>query len=392
MVRLVIVMKYINKINKISVTEKREMSDKKISLVSIKKATYRSPDIASLLEPFGGMKRFIKKGDNVLLKMNLLSARDPKEAVTTHPEFVKAVAHEVKKAGGLPYIGDSPAGTFSKRILLKAYEKTGIAAMAKEENIPLNFDTGSKKVHITNGRRLKKIPICNYMLKADKIIGLPKLKTHSLQYMTLACKNMYGAVPGLTKAKYHAIYPGKMAFSDMLLDLYSYLKPHLYIMDAILGMHGQGPAGGGDPINIGMALASTDGIAMDISVCKLIGVEPTGIPILKRAKIRDMWPERMEYPYLIPDENKIKGFRLPNTASHLQSGKKAKVKSPIVTKKCIGCGECKKICPKQAIMLLDEMAEVDYSLCIRCYCCDEVCPVNAIKLANVKIDKIIREN
>ena len=361
------------------------MSEYETSLVSIKKTNYTEPDIASLLLPLGRMSSYIKKGDKVLLKINLLSARGPEEAVTTNPEFIRAVIREVKNTGGFPYIGDSPAGRFSKKILERAYEKTGIRAMAKEEDVPLNFDTGSEKVIITNGVKVNRVPICNYVLKADKIIGMPKLKTHSLQYLTLACKNMFGAVPGLVKAKYHALFPGKMAFADMLLDVYSFLNPDLFIMDAVLGMHGQGPAGGGNPIDIGLALASTDGIAMDISVCNLIGIEPTGIPLLKRAKIRGMWPDDVEYPLLAPDENRITGFRMPNTASHLQSGKKVKTKSPVITDNCIGCGECKTICPKQAISLVDERAQVDYVKCIRCYCCHEVCPVNAIKLTNIKM-------
>ncbi len=358
------------------------MSAYEASSVSIKKTNYEEPDIASLLAPIGGMRSFIKKGDNVLLKVNLLSARGPEEAVTTNPEFVRAVAREVKKAGGLPYIGDSPAGRFSKKILEKAYEKTGIGAMAKEEGIPVNYDIGSEKVIIPDGIKVKRIPICNYVFKADKIIGLPKLKTHSLQYLTLACKNMYGAVPGLVKAKYHAMFPGKMAFGDLLLDVFSFLNPDLFIMDAVLGMHGQGPAGGGDPIDIGLAMASDNGVAMDISVCKLIGIEPTGIPLLKRARIRGMWPEKIEYPLLKPDENRINDFLMPNTASHLQTGKKAQSKNPVMTEKCIGCGECKNICPKNAIKMVDEMAVVDYSKCIRCYCCHEVCPVNAVKLTS----------
>ena len=76
--------------------------------VSLKKAHYSNPEIDALLEPLGGMGRFVEKGDKVLLKVNLLSARDPDTAVTTHPEMVRAVAMAVKKAGGRPYIGDSP--------------------------------------------------------------------------------------------------------------------------------------------------------------------------------------------------------------------------------------------------------------------------------------------
>src|SRR5210317_1782923 len=105
--------------------------------VSIIKATYSDPWIETLLAPLGGMEQFVKKNDKVLLKVNLLSAKGPEKAVTTHPEFVRAVANAVRKAGGEPFIGDSPAGPFSKRSLTKAYKSSGLQNMAGEEGIPL---------------------------------------------------------------------------------------------------------------------------------------------------------------------------------------------------------------------------------------------------------------
>ena len=351
--------------------------------VSIRKETYSDPDIDVLLEPFGGMESFVKRGDKVLLKVNLLSAREPKKAVTTHPEIVRAVAKAVRKAGGKPYIGDSPAGMFSNRALMKAYKQSGLAEIANEEKIPLNYDTSSKKLDIPKGKRLKKLPVCDFILGADKIIALPKLKTHSFQYMTLACKIMYGAIPGLTKAKYHAQFPTRTAFADMMLDILTVIKPQLYIMDGIVGMQGQGP-GGGDPVKLGLILASTDPVAMDIAVCRTLGIEPVGIPVLKRAKIRKLWPERIDYPILKPKDVFYKGFKLPSTADHLLSGKRHPKKSPIITDKCIGCKECEEICPKGAVKVNGEVAKVDYSNCIRCFCCHEVCPENAIKLGTLR--------
>lgn len=351
--------------------------------VSIRKETYSDPDIDALLGPFGGMESFVKRGDKVLLKVNLLSAREPKRAVTTHPEIVRAVAKAVRKAGGKPYIGDSPAGMFSSRALMKAYKQSGLEEIANEEKIPLNYDTSSKKLDIPKGKRLKKSPVCDFILGADKIIALPKLKTHSFQYMTLACKIMYGAIPGLTKAKYHAQLPTRTAFADMMLDILTVIKPRLYIMDGIVGMQGQGP-GGGDPVKLGLVLASTDPVAMDIAVCRTLGIEPVGIPVLKRAKIRKLWPERIDYPILKPKDVFYKGFKLPSTADHLLTGKRHPKKSPIITDKCIGCKECEEVCPKGAVKVNGDVAKLDYSNCIRCFCCHEVCPENAIKLGNLR--------
>jgi NAD-dependent dihydropyrimidine dehydrogenase PreA subunit len=105
-----------------------------------------------------------------------------------------------------------------------------------------------------------------------------------------------------------------------------------------------------------------------------------GIPVLKRAKIRNLWPEKIDYPLLHPDEVRYKGFKLPSTAEHLITGKKTPKKSPIITDKCVGCGECEEICPKGAAKVDGDMARIDYLKCIRCFCCHEVCPENAIKL------------
>ena len=255
--------------------------------------------------------------------------------------------------------------------------------MATEEEIPLNFNTAAQKLDIPEGKRLQRSPICDFALTADKIIALPKLKTHSMQYMTLACKIMYGVVPGLTKAKYHAQFPRKVHFADMMLDILTVVKPRLYIMDGILAMQGQGP-GSGDPVKLDLVLASTDPVAMDIAVCKILGIEPVGIPALKMAKVRGLWPDRIDYPVHEPKDVAYREFRLPNTADHLLTGKKPPKKSPAITDKCTACGECERICPKEAVKVKGPMAEVTYARCIRCFCCHEVCPEDAILLRNVK--------
>ena len=352
-----------------------------MATVCIDRADYFNLDIESLLAPIGGMERFVREGDRVLLKINLLSAREPKEAVTTHPAVVGAAARAVIQAGGRPFIGDSPAGIFSRKALEKAYVRTGMTDVAGKESARLNMDTASVKMELPEGRRLKSSSVCRFVGKADKIIAIPKLKTHSFQFMTLACKIMYGIVPGLTKGAYHARFPGRASFADMLLDLLTAVKPDLYIMDGIAAMEGQGPAAG-TPVDLGVVMAATDPVAMDIAVCNILGIEPVGIPTLRRARIRKWWPERMVYPLLKPEDVRAAAFRLPNTADHLVSGQGGAKKSPVITDECIGCGECAKICPKGAVKIDADTATVDYRSCIRCYCCHEICPERAIVLSS----------
>jgi len=352
--------------------------------VSIKRATYEDMDLESLLSPLGGFKQYINKGERVLLKTNLLNATEPEKAVVTNPSFVEAVAISVLRAGAIPFIGDSPSGNFSKRRLEKAYKRSGLIEISTKLGIDLNYDTGYKKISIPDGVKLKEAPICDFVLDADRIIALPKIKTHSLMMLTLGLKIMYGAVPGLTKAKYHSKFIRRTHFADMLLDLLSVAKPDLFIMDGIIGMQGDGPMSG-MPVKLDLMLASDDPVALDIAVCKILNIEPMGIPVLKQAKLRKMWPISIDYPLLKPENVEFKEFILPSTAGHLLTGQKKPKKYPVILDSCVACGECVKICPKKAIQIIGNRSQVDYTKCIKCFCCHEVCTYNAIKLDVVNL-------
>lgn len=347
--------------------------------VCIQKSTYETLDLDSLLNPLGGIKNYVSKGEQVLLKVNLLNATQPEKAVVTNPYLVKKTAELVIKAEGIPFIGDSPSGQFTKRRLKRVYKKSGLQKISKELGIELNYDTKTTKIQIPSGKKLKETPICNYIKKADKIIALPKIKTHSFMIMTLATKNMYGIVPGLTKAKYHSMFLKRNSFADMILDINSIVKPNLIIMDGIIGMQGEGPSGG-IPVNLGIILASENAIALDITVCKILNIEPIGIPILKQARIRGLWPNEINYPQLTPKDVSYNGFILPSTANYILTGKKTPKKSPFITSRCTSCGMCQEICPKNAITNTSNKAQINYQKCIKCYCCHEVCPEKAIEL------------
>jgi len=352
-------------------------------IVSIQKSTYENIEIESLLNPLGGIQTYVSRGDRVLLKTNLLVPSVPEKAVVTHPAVIKVVAQTVLKSGGIPFIGDSPSGPFTKRRLEKAYEKSGLKAVASSLGIELNYDTRVKKLSIPDGKKLKNTPVCTFVLDADKVIAFPKIKTHSFMIMTLATKIMFGAIPGLTKAKYHSLFLKKSAFAGMLLDVLSIRPPDLFIMDGIVGMQGDGP-GAGEPVNIGVLLASDHAVAMDLAVCDLLGIEPVGVPILRQAKIRHLWPNEITYPLLSPKDVRYHDFLLPSTADYLLTGKKTPNRYPVPSDKCTACRECVETCPKDAIRIINNKAYVDYSRCIRCYCCAEICSHKAIELKTIK--------
>ncbi|MBN2599131.1 MAG: DUF362 domain-containing protein [Candidatus Thermoplasmatota archaeon] len=351
----------------------------KSHLVSIQRNTYDALDIPNLIQPLGGLRHFLQKGERVLLKTSLLIPSDPKKAVVTHPAVIRALAEAALQIGAVPFIGDSPSGQFTKRRLEKAYQKSGLTTVANDLGIELNYDTGITKIEIPQAKKLKKTPICDYVLHAEKIVAVPKIKTHSYMIMTLATKIMYGAVPGLTKAKYHSLFIRRTAFADMLLDVLSVKKPTLIIMDGITGMEGDGPSGG-TPVDLGVLMASQNPVALDLAVCDMLGIEPMHIPTLRQAKIRRLWPAEIRYPLLSPQDVRYTGFHLPSSAVSLFSGPKKHRQRPIPTEKCTACGECVDICPKHAIQIKEQRASVDYTKCIACYCCHEICPYEAIKL------------
>ena len=131
----------------------------------------------------GGLTSFIKKGEKVLIKPNMLSGSLPERGVNTHTEIVRAVVRLVKEAGAIPFIGDNPGGSVGAR---QAYKDSGIWAVAEEEGVECK---DSEEVKVIRG-----LPVSSYFFECDKIISLPKMKTHSLMTITGAVKNMFGAV------------------------------------------------------------------------------------------------------------------------------------------------------------------------------------------------------
>ena len=353
------------------------------STVSIQKSYYNNLDIESLLIPLGGFKKFINKGERVLLKTNLLNATAPEKCIVTNPAVISAVAKSILKVRGIPYIGDSPSGQFTKRRLKRVYKNSGLIKLSKELDIELNYDTSSKKIFFPQGKRIKKISISNFVLNADKIISLPKIKTHSFMMMTLATKIMFGSVPGLIKAKYHSMFFRRREFAEMLIDVLLLTKPNLIIMDGIIGMQGEGPSSG-DPVDLGLMLASENSFAIDLTVCKILDIEPIGIPTLKDAKIRNLWPLQIDYPLLSPEDVKHTGFILPSSAGYLLTGKKSPDRYPRSNLNCVGCGQCAEVCSRKAINIVDKKIKIDYSKCIKCYCCHEICTYKAIVLKIIK--------
>jgi len=348
----------------------------------------------------GGIGNFVAAGEKVVVKPNLLRASHPDDAIVTHPSIVAAVVLLIQRAGATAVIVDSPGGPSSRRLLKAAYEKAGLTRVAEETGATLSYDTTSTLVSFPEGRLIKAFDVLNVVRNADAVITLPKLKTHSLTYLTGATKIIYGVVPGLSKAAYHAKLADVERFSTMLLDLNSLIKPRLSVMDAVVGMEGNGPSAG-SLRNIGAILAGTDHIAVDVVASSLVGFKPLDVTTIKAAVSYGLTLGRLEYvdvvgepvdnmrvsDFLPPVKSKRAWF-IPHHAEKLVKWQMTPY--PVATERCVACGVCVTNCPVKAITIKGGRARMNLFTCIRCYCCHETCPHKAIDLKTPFLRKLIR--
>ena len=356
--------------------------------------------IRALVEQMGGMGRFVRPGERIVLKANLLRAAPPESAICTHPAVVEAVSKLVKEAGGTPVICDSPGGALHKEAVLRSlYEKTGMAAAAAAAGAELSMDSSTRTVSLPEGKVLRQAEIITPVAEADGVIDLCKMKTHVLMSMTGAVKNLFGVIPGLSKVGYHATHPDHETFADVLLDLTGYVKPRLSLMDGILAMEGDGPGSSGTPRQAGLLLASANPLALDTAAGAIMNLPRQDNPVLLAAERRGLTPCRMEDVELIGgtvEELRMADYKFPaSTKSNLMDFlgplarpaerlcKKALSQTPRIDgAKCVGCGICAKSCPGQAIAMTapGKKARISQNACIHCYCCHELCPQKAVEL------------
>jgi uncharacterized protein (DUF362 family)/Pyruvate/2-oxoacid:ferredoxin oxidoreductase delta subunit len=347
------------------------------------------------IDLIGGIQSFIRSGDLVLLKPNLLYGKAPEKAVTTHPSIVKGMIQIVREAGGIPFIGDSP----SIGSLMRAAEKAGIKRVADETRCPLmEFDKPILPPK-GGGKFFKQFEIDRAVLEADVVINLPKWKTHGLTLLTLGVKNLFGCIPGPRKALWHLkAGDDRKVFAQMLIDLYQIIQPSLTILDGILGMEGNGP-GSGDPIELGLILASRDPLSIDQIVCDLLGISRKSLPTNRLAFKEGLGESGIEVVGERVEDVKIPHFRLPTLSEpawNLPGFLRRVLKNALTSKPvfevdlCDHCDRCAGICPPKALERRGKGLFFDYGKCIRCFCCLEVCPEGAIKIKPGWALKLVR--
>ena len=348
----------------------------------------------------GGISRFVKPGEKIVIKPNVLFGVNPRRCVATHPSVFRAAGILLKKAGVTLCCGDSPGFGRCEGNM----KRGGLKAVADELEIELaDFDKGravSHKEALLN----KRFVLANGVLESDGLISLPKLKTHGLTRFTGAIKNQFSCVPGILKSQFHVKMADPYEFATMLVDLTTLIKPRLYIMDGIMAMEGNGPRSG-NPKKLGVLLFSSDPVALDAIACKIIDLDPAFVPTSEpgeRAGLGNYRHENIEIVGEAVESFIARDFdvvRKPPVAIRHRP-MRAFLKNQICPRPtideaiCTNCGICVEVCPvkPKAVDWHDgdesRPPAFKYDRCIRCYCCQELCPEGAVAIRETLLGKL----
>jgi len=331
---------------------------------------------------------FIKKGERILIKPNLVS---PHKKATTNIKLIQSVVDIVKKEKGIPIIGESSGYEFETS---KSFDILGINKIKNAKLV--NFDE-CKFTKVRQGKTSMKVP--KIVLECDKIINLPKFKMHSITIVSLGLKNLFGIIHRETRRKFHI-----SGLSKGIVKVNQKFRPYLTIVDGINIMSNK--AVFGKEVKSNILIAGRDTVSVDEVCCRIIGINSNRIKHIKIAKKILGNKERLEIKGIYKKNLRLssnRGFKksLHNSLFWLaylidfiasKIDKKSNIlvffhwyfgKRPVINqKKCTGCKKCIQICPANAIKIHKGKAIIDRKKCqkIRCFKCVDVCKNNAIMM------------
>jgi len=397
-------------------------------VIAVRCTSYDEEEIYRVMrngvDALGGLHSLVPGDARVLVKPNYLSYADPDKAVTTHPAVIKAMLRMLHEDGYCAVtFGDSPGHGSNAAIS----ERLGVASVAgKYGAVPADMET-EVAVSTGEGATANVLYLCKGVTEADAIISLCKMKTHQLERITGAVKNVYGFVCGARKATGHVKYPNASVFAGVLTDIHKATNIRLHIMDGVLAMEGNGPASG-EPVKMNVMLFATDPVALDTVFCSLINLDPKLVPTCTQGQVKGIGTCDMNEIEIVAidvtarsaDETSVRddtdcaadtlcnAGTIDTAELKKRFGKNdfnvnresegntlfvkaldmidAFTRRPVINKDlCVHCGICVNHCPVPGKAVdfkkgRDKPPVYDYHKCIRCYCCQEMCPQKAISV------------
>jgi uncharacterized protein (DUF362 family) len=246
------------------------------SVYSVKRGQDIRKCVQDAVDSLGGIGRFVKKGDKVLVKINICGGVPDKPGTFTSIEVADAVADLILSAGGKPTFADADM-VWTK--FWPAAKDAGFVEWAKKKGVDLvNLsETGIVRFDFGQESALGIEKVSKELIDADVIISVPTMKTHLLTGVTLGMKNMYGTFPDIDKAKFH-----KKGIEHAILEVNSAFTPNLVIIDGSIGGEAIGPLSA-TPLYYETIIVSDDVVLADSIACQLMGYKPLDIVHIKLA-------------------------------------------------------------------------------------------------------------
>jgi uncharacterized protein (DUF362 family)/NAD-dependent dihydropyrimidine dehydrogenase PreA subunit len=343
----------------------------------------------------GGWDKVSPPGRPVLIKPNLMAAREPARAVTTHPAFIRVLGELLVARGREVIVGDSPAGAV--RGIKRVWENTGVAEAARTAGARLvSFEAEGSVPRPIKSRFVEEVRVTRFCDEAT-VIGVAKLKTHFLTILTGAVKNCLGVIPGLAKAELHRRAPHPDDFAELLVDLLPALAPRFNFVDGVVGLEGDGPASG-EARSFGLVVGGYNAAAVDAALAYILGLGADDVPTVKLSVERGLTPPAPDivtldaaYTDLVFDDVAMPGSlwlrHLPRPLLRF-AGRQFVIKPAVKVDKCTGCKRCVESCPVGAARMNGDVAELDASKCIECLCCYETCADDAVYLKPSRVARL----
>jgi len=232
-----------------------------------------------------GVDRRLVAGKRVVLKPNLVETAVGQPHINTHPAVVVAAADVFREMDAGEVIVAEGQG--HRRDSFLVLEESGMAAALQEAKLPF-IDLNHDDIELVKNRgrwtKLDTLYLPRTILQADLVVSMPKLKTHHWAGVTCAMKNLFGVMPGLIYGWPKNVLHHQ-GISQSIMDINLTVRPALAIVDAIVGMEGDGPIMGA-PIDVGCLVMGTNVAAVDATCVRLMGLNPEGVGYLRLARDR----------------------------------------------------------------------------------------------------------
>ena len=263
-------------LRELSYQDVKSRRKKLVTEVAVRRDPHLRELVRDAVNAIGGIGRFVREGDQVMIKANICGGNPTIPGSYTNIEVVEELVKMIREVGGKPFVVDSDM-IWTK--FDAAAEEEGWREWALKVNVPLINLNRTKQVRFNFGRgsAIGRVPVSKMAVKANAIISVPTMKTHLLCSVTLGMKNMYGTFPEENKAKFH-----RFKIEDVIYEVNKALTPNLTVIDGTIGGEAWGPLSS-RPVKFMTVVASNDVVAADAVACQLMGYDPFEIAHIKMA-------------------------------------------------------------------------------------------------------------